>query len=74
MVCHGRIQGDIIYLFTVASSISRINIDDLVILYTPSTFVAVGVYYLDFRQVSDEEVKRYLEAKTVGKSRREVKA
>jgi putative phosphoribosyl transferase len=57
----------------IVGVLSRL-VDDLVILYTPSPFVAVGVYYLDFRQVSDEEVKGYLEAKTVGKSRREVKA
>lgn len=48
--------------------------DELVALYTPSPFIAVGVYYIDFRQVSDEEVKRYLEeAKTIDKSHREVK-
>lgn len=35
--------------------------DELVVLYTPSPFIAVGVHYSDFRQVSDEEVKGYLE-------------
>ncbi len=31
--------------------------DYLVILYTPSPFIAVGIHYLDFKQVSNEEVK-----------------
>ena len=35
--------------------------DKLVILHTPSPFIAVGVHYFDFRQVSDEEVKKYLD-------------
>jgi predicted phosphoribosyltransferase len=33
------------------------------------------VYYVDFRQVSDDEVKEYIErAKTVGRSHEEAKA
>jgi len=35
--------------------------DELIIPYTPSPFIAVGVHYSDFRQVSDEEVKEYIE-------------
>ncbi|HSE83413.1 MAG TPA: phosphoribosyltransferase, partial [Thermodesulfobacteriota bacterium] len=35
--------------------------DELVVLYTPSPFIAVGMHYSDFKQVSDEEVKDYLE-------------
>ena len=31
-------------------------IDTLVCLWTPEPFHAVGAHYLDFRQVSDEEV------------------
>jgi putative phosphoribosyl transferase len=57
----------------IVGELSRLA-DDVVVLYTPSPFVAVGVYYLDFRQVSDEEVKGYLgEAKTVDKSHKEIK-
>ncbi len=54
----------------IIGELSRLA-DDLVVLYTPSHFIAVGVYYLDFRQVSDEEVKQYMEkAKTVDRSRK----
>ena len=46
--------------------------DKLVILHTPSPFIAVGVHYLDFRQVSDKEVKKYLdESKKRDESRKE---
>jgi putative phosphoribosyl transferase len=31
-------------------------VDTLVCLWTPEPFYAVGAHYLDFRQVSDEEV------------------
>jgi putative phosphoribosyl transferase len=40
--------------------------DELVVLYTPSPFIAVGAHYSYFSQVSDEEVREYLEkAKTI---------
>lgn len=34
--------------------------DELVVLFTPSPFYAVGLHYSDFSQVSDDEVKSYL--------------
>ena len=37
------------------------EVDDLVFLETPADFYAVGYYYEDFQQVSDEEVVRLLE-------------
>ncbi|HEX3033746.1 MAG TPA: phosphoribosyltransferase [Thermodesulfobacteriota bacterium] len=47
--------------------------DELVVLYTPSPFIAVGMHYSDFRQVSDAEVKEYLEkAKTIDEPHKEV--
>lgn len=36
-------------------------VDDLVCLTAPPSFQAVGQYYLDFDQTSDEEVRRLLE-------------
>ncbi len=36
-------------------------IDELVVIYTPSPFLAVGEYYQDFREVSDDEGKEYVE-------------
>jgi putative phosphoribosyl transferase len=36
------------------------QVHDLIILATPEPFYAVGNHYLDFRQVSDDEVVRYL--------------
>ncbi|HEY7535448.1 MAG TPA: phosphoribosyltransferase [Thermodesulfobacteriota bacterium] len=48
--------------------------DELIVIHTPSPFFAVGEHYLDFRQVTDEEVKKYLEeAKTIYKSHEEAK-
>lgn len=44
----------------IIRGLSRLT-DKLVVLYTPSSFIAVGVYYVDFRQVSDDEVKVYIE-------------
>ncbi len=35
--------------------------DELVVIYAPSYFFAVGAHYVDFTQVSDEEVREYLE-------------
>ena len=39
----------------------RPEVDELVVLRTPEDFYAVGSYYDDFEQVSDEEVVRLLE-------------
>ncbi len=36
------------------------QVDKLIVLATPEPFYAVGNHYLDFRQVSDDEVVRYL--------------
>ncbi len=36
------------------------KVDELVVLSRPELFVAVGNYYIDFRQVEDTEVVRYL--------------
>ncbi len=40
----------------------RAEVDELVCLHTPVTFAAVGAFYDDFRQTSDEEVVALLEA------------
>jgi putative phosphoribosyl transferase len=37
------------------------QVDKLIVLSTPEPFYAVGNHYMDFRQVGDEEVVRYLE-------------
>jgi predicted phosphoribosyltransferase len=42
-----------------AEKISR-KVDELICLSTPAHFQGVGAYYLDFSEVSDEEVIRYL--------------
>jgi predicted phosphoribosyltransferase len=34
--------------------------DDVVTLATPASFFAVGEFYVDFRQVTDDEVRRLL--------------
>ena len=39
----------------------RQDVDEFICLETPSDFMAVGAYYLDFAQVSDEEVVEILE-------------
>jgi putative phosphoribosyl transferase len=39
----------------------RSEVDDLICAETPSDFMAVGVWYKDFVQLSDEEVIRFLE-------------
>ncbi|HHP50845.1 MAG TPA: phosphoribosyltransferase [Moorella mulderi] len=38
----------------------RSKVDELICLYTPEPFYAVGQFYLDFRQITDEEVKEIL--------------
>lgn len=40
----------------------RSLVDELVCLLTPSELGAVGLWYSDFRQISDEEVKRLIES------------
>lgn len=40
----------------------RREVDEVVCLETPADFEAIGVYYLNFRQVSDEEVIRLLKS------------
>jgi putative phosphoribosyl transferase len=42
-------------------------VDELVVLATPSPFYAVGEFYEDFRQVSDDDVVRLL-ARAVGRT------
>jgi putative phosphoribosyl transferase len=39
----------------------RNEVDDLVCLYSPESFYAIGQFYSDFSQVTDEEVKQLLE-------------
>ncbi len=39
----------------------RPEVDDLVVLHSPEDFYAVGSFYGDFRQVTDDEVIRLLE-------------
>jgi putative phosphoribosyl transferase len=38
----------------------RNRVDELICLLTPDPFFAVGVYYVDFRPIADEEVQRLL--------------
>lgn len=40
----------------------RRRVDEVVCVLTPETFVAVGEWYADFRQTSDEEVRELLAA------------
>jgi putative phosphoribosyl transferase len=44
------------------------EVDELVCLETPASFMAVGAFYLDFRQVTDEEVVALLEEATKRRS------
>jgi len=36
--------------------------DDVCVVATPSSFFAVGEFYVDFRQVTDDEVRELLSA------------
>jgi predicted phosphoribosyltransferase len=48
----------------------RAQVDDLVCLLTPEPFLAVGCWYHDFRQITDEEVRGLLaRAAELGSSR-----
>ncbi|HEX4229336.1 MAG TPA: phosphoribosyltransferase [Bryobacteraceae bacterium] len=38
----------------------RTNVDEIVCAYTPEPFIAVGIWYEDFSQTSDDEVKQLL--------------
>lgn len=49
----------------------RAMADELVCLYTPTDFMAVGNYYLDFTQVTDEEVTGILKESATLKGRGE---
>ncbi len=40
--------------------LARQQVDELVVIETPEPFFAVGNHYVDFRQVEDEDVIRYL--------------
>ena len=41
-------------------SVVKAKVDELVALEQPAFFMAVGEFYRDFRQLSDDDVKRYL--------------
>jgi predicted phosphoribosyltransferase len=43
-----------------AAAMLRREVDELVCLETPEDFYAIGTYYDDFRQVSDDDVRRLL--------------
>jgi putative phosphoribosyl transferase len=43
----------------IVASLSR-DVDEVVCLYEPEPMYAIGLWYEDFRQVSDEEVVRIL--------------
>src|SRR5579875_1678742 len=43
-----------------AASMLRHHVDRLIVLATPEPFMAVGLYYGNFDQVSDEQVMHYL--------------
>ncbi len=57
-----------------AETLSEIakQVDKLIVLATPEPFYAVGNHYEDFRQVSDDEVVRYLTEAAVVLARRPV--
>ena len=48
------------------------HVDKLIVLATPDPFYAVGNHYMDFRQVGDDEVVRYLNEAAAAFSRRPV--
>jgi putative phosphoribosyl transferase len=39
----------------------RTDVDEVVCAYTPAPFIAVGIWYEDFSQITDEDVQRLLE-------------
>jgi putative phosphoribosyl transferase len=48
------------------------HVDKLIALATPDPFYAVGNHYMDFHQVGDDEVVRYLEQAAAAHARRPV--
>ena len=54
----------------VADQLRR-TVDRLICLATPEPFYAVGRWYVDFRQISDEEVKEHLRLGGAGRRERE---
>lgn len=48
----------------------RAKVDEVVVVREPEAFVAVGNYYVDFRQVEDTEVIRYLRDAAAASSKR----
>jgi putative phosphoribosyl transferase len=38
----------------------RMNVDDIVCAYTPEPFMAVGIWYEDFSQRTDQELQQLL--------------
>jgi len=38
----------------------RMNVDEIVCAYTPAPFLAVGMWYEDFSQTTDQEVQQLL--------------
>src|SRR5207248_10514132 len=42
------------------------EVDDIVCLYTPGSFMGVGQYYEDFSQTTDEEVRELLAQASFG--------
>ena len=50
----------------VPASDIRDEVDDILCLHTPVSFIGVGQYYEDFSQTSDEEVRELLTAPAAG--------
>jgi putative phosphoribosyl transferase len=46
----------------------RGEVDDIVCLAMPEPFLAIGIHYADFRQLSDEDVVRILDAADTGRA------
>jgi putative phosphoribosyl transferase len=44
----------------------RREVDDIVCLAMPEPFLAIGIHYADFHQLSDEDVVRMLDAADAG--------
>jgi putative phosphoribosyl transferase len=50
----------------------RDEVDDILCLHTPISFMGVGQYYEDFSQTSDEEVRELLTAPAAGRPEADV--
>jgi predicted phosphoribosyltransferase len=46
----------------------RLEVDDIVCVHTPQDFAAVGLWYEDFSQTTDEEVRQLLSESAVAQS------